>query len=111
VRSLYQVVARFASEAAPLPKAVSPSYMWGLPPPAPRPEGRPRSRNTEGALPALFILYLAVTFAAVLISSQLAPSKNRNIAGWMWACAVFPPLVLVLALLPKRTGTSLEVRA
>lgn len=62
-------------------------------------------------MPALFIALLAVMFGAVLISSQLAQSKNRNVAGWMWASALFPPMVLVLAVLPKRTDAASSLEA
>lgn len=52
-------------------------------------------------MPALIAL-LAATFAAVFASSKLAPAKDRNPVAWMWASALLPPSVLILAVLPKR---------
>ena len=56
----------------------------------------------EGALPALVIVILA-TALAVFLARFIAVAKNRGPSVWMWAVALFPPTLLVLALLPHRS--------
>lgn len=52
-------------------------------------------------MPAL-LLPFAATFVAVFAASRLAQIKDRNVTGWMWASALFPPSAVLLAALPKR---------
>ena len=57
----------------------------------------------EGALTALIAL-LAVTAVAVFLARQIAIAKSRGQSFWMWAVAIFPPSVLFLSALPRRTN-------
>ncbi|MGI9418130.1 MAG: hypothetical protein ACR2RA_09885 [Geminicoccaceae bacterium] len=49
------------------------------------------------------LLLLAVTFAATYWARLLARDRNRYVAGWMFATAMFAPIVLILWTLPRRT--------
>jgi hypothetical protein len=74
--------------------------------PAPQGEGR-IDPKAEGALPAQFVIaYVVVTAVAVFLANYLARSKRRAATGWMWAAALFPPAVVLLALLPGRAVRS-----
>jgi hypothetical protein len=58
-------------------------------------------------LPAQFVIaYVVVTAVAVFLANYLARSKRRAATGWMWAAALFPPAVVLLALLPGRAVRS-----
>lgn len=42
--------------------------------------------------------------SASMIAGALAGMKNRDYSHWMGWCFLLPPLVLVLAFMPKRQG-------
>lgn len=48
------------------------------------------------------VLMVAVTVLATYWARQLAFRRGRHIGGWAFATALFPPLVLILWLLPGR---------
>lgn len=45
-----------------------------------------------------------VSIGACLISGVIATAKNRGHSSWMAWCFLVPPLLLVLALLPRNPG-------
>ncbi len=54
------------------------------------------------------MLWIAVwgltAVACAMIAGALAGMKNRDYSFWMAWCFLLPPLVLLLAVLPKRQG-------
>ena len=46
----------------------------------------------------------ATAMLAAAIAGGIAGYKNRDYSFWMGWCFLFPPLVIVLALLPHHTG-------
>jgi hypothetical protein len=50
----------------------------------------------------LLIAYVLVTGFAVFLANQLAIAKHRTATDWMWAAALFPPALAVLAVTPRR---------
>ena len=64
----------------------------------------------EGALLALLTIALA-TGVAVYSSRLMAIVKHRAPSVWMWAVALFPPTLLVLALMPGRGPRFAGVRS
>ena len=50
------------------------------------------------------VIWAAVSFAALLLAGVLAGRKNRDYSFWMSWGFIFPPSVLLLALLPKLKG-------
>lgn len=58
-------------------------------------------------MPALLIVILA-TLIAVFLARLIALAKNRGPSAWMWAVALFPPALLIVALLPHRRPKLVE---
>jgi hypothetical protein len=86
--------------------AATPAYIWNLTAIRRLKRGRMTSQ-AEGALPAQFLIpFIVATAVAVLVAHHLARLKNRPATGWMWAAALFPPAVVLLALLPSRAARS-----
>ena len=51
------------------------------------------------------VIWGGVALASAIIGGVLAGIKNRDYSSWIAWCFVVPPLVLVLALLPRYKGT------
>lgn len=49
----------------------------------------------------LITVYLVAALAAGLIATMVARAKRRHSGYWMLICFLFPPLLLVLLVLPK----------
>lgn len=49
--------------------------------------------------PAVFLI---ITFLIAYAGHRLAARRGRNSYGWAFACALLPPALLLLALLPSR---------
>jgi hypothetical protein len=49
----------------------------------------------------LITVYLVSAFVAGLAATMVARAKYRHAGYWMLACFLFPPLILLLLLLPK----------
>lgn len=50
------------------------------------------------------LIWSIVAFGAALMAAFLASWKNRDYSFWAAWCFLLPPLLLVLALLPKNVG-------
>jgi hypothetical protein len=50
------------------------------------------------------VIWGVIAFAAAILGGILAGVKNRSYSAWIGWCFLVPPLVLVLALLPKNQG-------
>ncbi len=48
--------------------------------------------------------YGVVALGSALLAGALAAVKNRDYGFWMPWCLVFPPLIIVLAALPRLDG-------
>lgn len=51
------------------------------------------------------VIWGASAVAAAALAAVFAGHKNRDYSYWIAWCFLFPPLVLVLMLLPKHVGT------
>jgi hypothetical protein len=49
----------------------------------------------------LMTVYLASALVAGLAATMVARAKNRHSGYWMLICFLFPPLILLLLVLPK----------
>jgi hypothetical protein len=49
----------------------------------------------------LMTVYLATALVAGLVATMVARAKNRHSGYWMLICFLFPPLILLLFILPK----------
>lgn len=49
----------------------------------------------------LITIYLVAAFVAGLVATMVARAKNRHSGYWMLVCFLFPPLILLLLVLPK----------
>jgi hypothetical protein len=52
-------------------------------------------------LEAAITVYLASALVAGLLATLVARLKNRHSGYWMLFCFLFPPLILLLFILPK----------
>jgi amino acid transporter len=52
------------------------------------------------------IILLVVTILAVMWARKLAAKRGRHVNGWALATALFPPVVLILWALPRRSVVS-----
>lgn len=50
------------------------------------------------------VIWGSVALAAATIAGFVAGAKNRDYSSWIAWCFVLPPLVLVLAVLPRHQG-------
>lgn len=50
------------------------------------------------------VIWAAIAFGAMALAGVLAGVKNRDVSFWMAWSFFVPPMVLFLALLPKREG-------
>lgn len=50
------------------------------------------------------VIWGVISIAAAIMAGFLAGWKNRDYSAWIGWSFVLPPLVIVLALLPKREG-------
>jgi hypothetical protein len=50
------------------------------------------------------VIWGLCAFAGAAFAALLAGYKNRNYSTWMGWCFLFPPLVIVLLLLPTHHG-------
>lgn len=53
---------------------------------------------------SMIVLWAALAALAGLVAFMLAGIKNRDISFWVALSFLLPPVVLVLALLPRRQG-------
>lgn len=53
-----------------------------------------------------FLVIVLLTLLFALIGRGLARRKNRRVWEWGLAAALFPPAILLLLLLPKRSAAA-----
>ena len=54
----------------------------------------------------MIVALVSIWTAALPLAGALAALKNRSIPGWLALALIFPPVVLVLAFLPRRAHPS-----
>jgi|GEM_PF-4593694 len=53
---------------------------------------------------ASLLVLLVITFIATWWARHLAAERGRHVGGWALATALLPPIVLILWVLPTRSG-------
>jgi len=54
---------------------------------------------------AWIVIWGTIALAAALLAGVVAANKNRSSSVWIAWCFVFPPLLLLLWLMPRREGS------
>ena len=65
--------------------------------------GEPVSGDSEKIMPQYVMIIGLVSLLSAVIGALVAMFKRRGADVWGFACFIFPPLLLILILLPKNT--------
>ena len=52
----------------------------------------------------IIVLWGGIAIGAAVLAALIAGARNRDHSAWAAWCFIFPPLLIILALLPRNTG-------